>query len=61
MFVGSALLGLWLIPLILNSLGWASWPSLTILLLETGVLICLVGIVLGSLLDFLSLRRTARA
>ena len=61
MIVGSSLLGLWLITLILNSLGFASWPSLTILLLETGALICLVGIVLGSLLDFLSLRRTARA
>ncbi|AVF35585.1 muropeptide MFS transporter AmpG [Rahnella sikkimica] len=61
MLGGSLLLVVWLVTLIVNSLGWASWHGFTGILLEAGVFVCLMGIILGSLLDFLSLRRTARS
>lgn len=61
MLTGSLLLILWLITLIVDSMGWASWQRLATTLLETGAVICLTGVILGSLLDFLSLRRTARS
>jgi len=61
LLTGSVLLILWLVTLIADSMGWASWQALATVLLETGAFICLTGVILGSLLDFLSLRRTARS
>jgi len=61
LLTGSVLLILWLVTLIADSMGWASRQALATVLLETGAFICLTGVILGSLLDFLSLRRTARS
>jgi MFS transporter, PAT family, beta-lactamase induction signal transducer AmpG len=61
LLTGSVLLLLWLVTLIADSMGWTSWQALATVLLETGAFICLTGVILGSLLDFLSLRRTARS
>lgn len=57
LLAGSILLAAWLITLIGNGLGWTSLTMLPPRLLEAGALICLAGISLGSLLDFLALRR----
>ncbi|PVZ87343.1 muropeptide transporter AmpG [Serratia sp. S1B] len=55
---GCSLLGLWLLLLIFNALGSSQWPNLTSVLLRSGALFSLVGIIMGSLLDYLALRRT---
>ncbi|QTF09499.1 muropeptide MFS transporter AmpG [Brenneria izadpanahii] len=57
--LGSCLLGLWLILLITNALGWTVHPRLADYLLTAGGGLALLGIVLGSALDYLSLRSPA--
>ncbi|MGB8663241.1 MAG: muropeptide MFS transporter AmpG, partial [Serratia inhibens] len=59
--LGCSLLAAWLILLITNALGWSALPSLADLLLQAGAALSLVGIVMGSLLDYLALRRTRLA
>jgi PAT family beta-lactamase induction signal transducer AmpG len=59
--LGCSLLGLWLILLITNALDWSALPNLADRLLQLGAALSLVGIVMGSLLDYLALRRTKLA
>ncbi|MEB6337079.1 muropeptide MFS transporter AmpG [Serratia rhizosphaerae] len=56
--VGCSLLALWLLLLISNALDWSSLPQLADAALQTGAALSLTGIVTGSLLDYLALRRT---
>lgn len=56
--IGCSLLGLWLVILISNLLGISLWANLAIPLLQMGAALSLVGIIMGSLLDYLALRRT---
>jgi len=56
LLAGCLLLVAWLITLICNGLGWTVLMTLPQRLLQAGALICLTGIALGSLLDFLALR-----
>jgi len=58
---GCSLLGVWLLLLIANALDWTDWPNLSVQLLQTGAMLSLVGIIMGSLLDYLALRRTQLA
>ncbi|MEH2919752.1 muropeptide MFS transporter AmpG [Samsonia erythrinae] len=58
--LGTALLGIWLLLLITNTLGWSALPQLAEYLLAAGCALALSGLVLGSLLDYLSLRRISR-
>ncbi|CAM3835568.1 muropeptide MFS transporter AmpG [Serratia silvae] len=58
---GCSLLGIWLLLLIANALDWTDWPNLAVQLLQTGAILSLVGIIMGSLLDYLALRRTQLA
>ena len=57
LLLGTALLGIWLVMLIANSLNLTAleWSGIV---LEVGVLIAFVGIVFGCLLDYLALRKT---
>jgi PAT family beta-lactamase induction signal transducer AmpG len=55
---GCTMLSLWLVLLITNALNWTHWPNLTIQILQMGALFSLAGIVMGSALDYLALRRT---
>lgn len=57
LLAGCLLLVTWLLTLMSNGLGWTSWSILPERLVEVGALICLAGIILGSTLDFLALRR----
>ncbi|MGC6387828.1 muropeptide MFS transporter AmpG [Ewingella sp. S1.OA.A_B6] len=57
LLAGCLLLATWLVILMSNGLGWTNWSMLPQYLVEAGALICLTGIVLGSTLDFLALRR----
>ncbi|GBU12131.1 muropeptide transporter [Enterobacterales bacterium] len=57
LLTGTLLLVAWLISLISNAMEWTNLTVLPERLLEAGALICLAGIALGSLLDFLALRR----
>ena len=61
LMAGCLLLAAWLVLLITNSLGWTAFTSLPQKLIEAGALICLTGIALGSVLDFVALRRLRRA
>ncbi|MEC5317996.1 muropeptide MFS transporter AmpG [Brenneria populi subsp. brevivirga] len=54
--LGCCLLGVWLALLISNALGWSNSPRLAEYLLTGGGGLALLGISLGSLLDYLSLR-----
>ncbi|MDX5628091.1 MULTISPECIES: muropeptide MFS transporter AmpG [unclassified Brenneria] len=54
--IGAGLLGLWLALLITNAIGWTILPRLADYLLMTGGGLALLGIILGSLLDYLALR-----
>ena len=58
LIAGCSLLGIWLLMLISNALGWSQWPELAIQVLQAGALLSLIGIIMGSLLDYLALRRT---
>lgn len=61
LMAGCLLLAAWLVLLITNSLGWTAFTSLPQKLIEAGALICLTGIALGSVLDFVALHRIRRA
>ncbi|MCV9877780.1 muropeptide MFS transporter AmpG [Brenneria izbisi] len=54
--IGSILLGLWLMLLITNALGWTSQTRMVEYLLIAGGGLALLGILSGSLLDYLALR-----
>lgn len=58
---GCTLLGLWLLLLIGNALGWLNLPALADKMLEAGAFLSVAGIAMGSLLDYLALRRTRLA
>ncbi|MES4614139.1 muropeptide MFS transporter AmpG [Ewingella sp. AOP8-B2-18] len=60
LMVGCLLLAAWLVLLITNSLEWTTFTSLPQKLIEAGAVICLFGIALGSILDFVALRRLRR-
>ena len=60
LMVGCLLLAAWLVLLITNSLEWTAFTSLPQKLIEAGAVICLFGIALGSILDFVALRRLRR-
>lgn len=57
LITGGLLLSMWLLLLILNALDWISAKNLTNTLLLWGAQFSLAGIVLGSFLDYLSLKR----
>jgi len=61
LMLGCLLLAVWLVLLITNSLEWTAFTSLPQKLIEAGAVICLLGIALGSVLDFMALRRLRRA
>jgi len=61
LMLGCLLLAVWLVLLITNSLEWTAFTSLPQKLIEAGAAICLLGIALGSVLDFMALRRLRRA
>lgn len=61
LMLGCLLLAAWLVLLITNSLEWTAFTSLPQKLIEAGAVICLLGIALGSVLDFMALRRLRRA
>ena len=61
LMLGCLLLAVWLGLLITNSLEWTAFTSLPQKLIEAGAVICLLGIALGSVLDFMALRRLRRA
>lgn len=56
--LGSALLAAWLAILITNTLGLTDWAFATGLL-EWGALLAIGGVVLGGILDYLAMRKTA--
>ena len=56
---GSLLLAAWLGVITLNALGLTTW-HFAVLLLESGALLAVGGILYGGLLDYLSLRQTAQ-
>ncbi|MBJ7221821.1 MULTISPECIES: muropeptide MFS transporter AmpG [unclassified Brenneria] len=58
--IGSSLLGLWLVLLITNAMGWTALPWLADYVLMAGGGLALLGILLGSLLDYLSLRAPSK-
>ncbi|KAB7898105.1 muropeptide MFS transporter AmpG [Rouxiella sp. S1S-2] len=60
LLIGSVLLAVWVILLITDGLRWTDLPLLAAKTVQLGALLCLVGIALGSLLDFLALRRHQR-
>ncbi|MCU5772014.1 muropeptide MFS transporter AmpG [Erwiniaceae bacterium BAC15a-03b] len=57
--VGCVLLGVWLLVLAMSSLGWVNSGGLLTPLFELGMALALCGIVIGSLLDYLALRKSA--
>jgi len=57
LMLGCAVLALWLLLLITNALDWTAMAELTHQLLLVGAALSLVGVAIGSLLDYLSLRR----
>jgi len=61
LMLGCLLLAAWLVLRITNSLEWTAFTSLPQKLIEAGAVICLLGIALGSVLDFMALRRLRRA
>lgn len=61
LIAGCSLLGLWLLILIAHAFGWLLWPNFVVQILQTGTLLSLVGIIMGTLLDYLALRRTQLA
>lgn len=59
--LGCSLLGLWLLLLIANALDWTQAPQLADRLLQVGAALSLLGVAMGSALDYLALRRTRLA
>ncbi|MGP2730942.1 MFS transporter, partial [Serratia marcescens] len=59
--LGCSLLGLWLLLLIANALDWTQAPLLADRLLQVGAALSLLGVAMGSTLDYLALRRTRLA
>ncbi len=57
LMIGALLMCAWLVLLILDALSLATF-SFSTLLLETGVLIAVAGVLFGGLLDFMALRQT---
>jgi PAT family beta-lactamase induction signal transducer AmpG len=57
LLTGSLLLALWVVMLITDGLDWTHLATLAGKTVQLGALLCLLGIVLGSVLDFLALRR----
>ncbi|CCG86412.1 muropeptide MFS transporter AmpG [Erwinia piriflorinigrans] len=55
---GFALLAGWLVLLILDALGWRIVSGLSTVLFETGIILLLAAIVLGTSLDYLAARKT---
>lgn len=55
---GCLLIGVWLVILITNALGLTDW-AVNLQLLEWGALFAIGGVVIGAVLDYLALRRTA--
>lgn len=53
---GSSLLAGWVLLLISNAFGWTALPSIAMLALQVGAILSLMGIILGSTLDYLALR-----
>lgn len=60
LIAGCALLIVWLLTLAVNALGWLALQGISSALFEGGIVLLLAGIVCGTLLDFLSLRKTHR-
>ncbi|VTT26408.1 AmpG permease [Klebsiella pneumoniae] len=60
LIAGCALLIAWLLTLAVNALGWLTLQGISSALFEGGIALLLAGIVCGTLLDFLSLRKTHR-
>lgn len=56
--VGCVLLAIWLVLLICNAWGWTSATQLADTLLLRGIQLSIIGMMLGGILDYLSLRRT---
>lgn len=57
LLVGAILLGLWVIILITDGLHWTHLSQPATHIVQAGALLALLGIALGSVLDFLALRR----
>lgn len=55
--VGCVLLAIWLVLLICNAWGWTSATQLADTLLLRGIQLSIIGMMLGGILDYLSLRR----
>lgn len=60
LLTGTLMLVLWVILLITDGLNWTHASSLAVKIMQAGALFALVGIILGSLLDFFALRRQQR-
>ena len=60
LIAGCALLIAWLLTLAVNAMGWLTLQGISSALFEGGIALLLAGIVCGTLLDFLSLRKTHR-
>ncbi len=56
---GCIVLGVWLLLLAIDVLGWLNSEGWLTPLFETGIALALCGVMMGSVLDYLALRRTA--
>lgn len=56
---GCIVLGLWLLLLATEALGWLTSGGLLTPLFEIGITLALCGVIIGSVLDYLALRKTA--
>ena len=55
---GCVVLSLWLLLLAIDALGWLNSHGLLTPLFETGIALALCGVIIGSVLDYLALRKT---
>jgi len=60
LLAGSVLVACWLLMMISDGLNWTQWSAMATKIVQLGSIFCLTGIVLGSMLDFLALRRQQR-
>lgn len=60
LILGFALLAVWLLLLMLEALGWLAVSGLSTLLFESGIILLLAAIVLGTSLDYLAARKSNR-
>ncbi|CAO97560.1 muropeptide MFS transporter AmpG [Erwinia tasmaniensis] len=58
LILGFALLAVWLLLLMLEALGWLAVSGLSTLLFESGIILLLAAIVLGTSLDYLAARKS---